>query len=79
MARNWGPICLAAEIVRARTPFYWAHERGRITGPKLLFGPEFKPPRRKVLRQARAERGPRMFEAEEIRRLLKWPASRSEP
>ena len=69
MARTWGPVRLKAEIVRTRVPFNWAYKNGLIDRP-MVFGEMFKAPKKKTLRQHRAAQGPKMFEAEEVRRML---------
>jgi len=69
MAKGWGPVRLAAEIVRTRTPFNWAFKSGMVDKP-MNFGEGFKRPSKKVLRKHKADKGPRMFEAEEIRRMI---------
>ena len=70
MAETWGPVRLGNEIQRVRSVFKYAFEAGLIASP-VRFGPAFKKPSRKVLRKLRAERGPRMFEAKDLRRILK--------
>lgn len=70
MARTWGPVRLASEIVRSRTPFNWAWKSGLLEKP-INYGEGFKRPSRKTLRQAKAARGPMMFSADELRRMLK--------
>lgn len=69
MAKVWGPVRLKAEIIRTRTPFHWAYKSGLLDRP-IVFGEEFKPPTKKVIRKHRAAKGPRMFEANEIRAML---------
>ena len=69
MAKTWGPVRLKAEIIRSRTPFLWAAKMGLIDRPPV-FGEVFKVPAAAVIRRHRADRGPKMFEADEIRRML---------
>jgi integrase len=69
MASRWGPVRLAVVIQIVRSVFKYSYEAGLIDRP-LRFGPDFARPSRKVLRRERASKGPRMFEAEEIRRIL---------
>jgi len=69
MGQTWGPVRLKTEIVRAKTPFNWAVKSGLIDRP-IVFGEGFKVPSMKTLRVHRASKGPRMFEADEIRRML---------
>ncbi|MGE3806311.1 MAG: hypothetical protein AB7K24_16705, partial [Gemmataceae bacterium] len=72
MAKNWGPIRLATEIVRARTPFNWAWKQRKDTHliQPVSFGDSFNMPAKHIIRQAKAEKGPRLFEAAELRTLL---------
>ncbi len=70
MARTWGPVRLAVEIQRAKVPFNWAYKESKIQD-RVNFGTEaFAKPSKKTLRAHKAAQGPRMFEAEEIRRML---------
>jgi integrase len=69
IAEKWGPVRLGNEIQRVRSVFRYAYENHLIEKP-VRFGTEFKKPARKVLRKLRAENGPRMFEAKEIRAML---------
>jgi integrase len=69
LAKGWGPVTLANEINRVRVVFKWAYDAGQIERP-MRFGPGFKRPSAKVLRKERAKKGIRMFEAEDVRRLL---------
>lgn len=69
IARHYGPVALGNEIQRVRTIFKHAYDNGRIERP-VRFGSEFKKPSASVIRKARARAGLRMFEAEELRRIL---------
>jgi integrase len=69
MAGRWGPVRLGNAIQRVRSVFKYAFDAGLIDRP-VRFGPGFLGPSAKVLRLHRARRGLRMFEAEEIRRML---------
>jgi integrase len=69
IAAKWGPVALANEVQRVRVLFRHAHEAGLIDAP-VRFGPGFKKPSRKVLRQVRAAKGPRMFEPAAVHALL---------
>jgi integrase len=69
LAGKFGPVRLGNEIQRVRSIFRFADDSGLIERP-VRFGPNFKRPSRKVLRLARAAKGPGMFEALEIRTLL---------
>ncbi len=70
-AQGRGPVSLATDIRRARVFFRWCgpEKEGLIDRPCRL-GTAFDAPSPKTLRQARAARGSRMFEADEIRQLL---------
>lgn len=69
VARTWGPVRLANEIQRVRGVFKHGYEAGLLERPPR-YGPQFQKPTAKVLRKARAARGPRMFEREELLALL---------
>jgi integrase len=69
LAAKWGPVPLGNQIQRVRSVFKYAFEAG-LTDRPIRYGPGFKRPSKKVLRKARHERGPRMFEAAEITRML---------
>jgi integrase len=69
IAERRGPTSLGNEIQRVRSIFKYALDAGLIDRP-VRFGPGFRRPSKKVLRLERARKGPRMFEAEEIRRML---------
>jgi integrase len=70
MARTWGPVRLGNEINRVRIVFAYAHKNGHIPQP-MVYGEGFQRPSRKTLRQHRDAQGPRMFEPNEIRKMLK--------
>jgi integrase len=69
MARKVGPVRLCNEIQRVRSVFKHAFDSGLIDRP-VRFGPGFARPSKKVLRLQRAQKGIRMFEAEELRCIL---------
>ncbi len=69
IARQWGPIRLSNEIQRVRSIFKYGYEAGLLDKP-VRFGPDFKKPSAKVLRQNRAKAGLRMFERDELLALL---------
>ena len=69
MAKTWGPVRLGAEIVRSRVPFNWAYKSALFDRP-MNFGEGFKRPSRKTLRAHKAEKGSKMFEANEIRSMI---------
>lgn len=70
IGETWGPVRLANEVQRVRSVFKYAADAELIDRP-VKFGPDFKKPSKRVLRKARADRGPRMFEAAELRTMLK--------
>jgi len=69
MAMKWGPATLGVMVVCVRAVFRHAYEAGLIDRP-VRFGPSFKGPSKKTMRIDRASKGPRLFTAEEIRRLI---------
>jgi integrase len=69
LAAKWGPARLGKTMQTVRSIFKHAFEEGLIDRPQR-FGPSFKQPSKKVMRLERAKRGPRVFTADEIRRLL---------
>jgi integrase len=69
LATRLGPVALGNQIQRVRVVFKYAYDAGLIERP-VRYGPSFKRPSKKVLRKARNERGPRMFEAADLRRML---------
>lgn len=69
LAKRWGPVTLGGEIQRVRIVFKFAFDAGLIDHP-MRYGPGFKRPSKKTLRKARAAKGPRMFEAAELRAML---------
>jgi integrase len=69
MALKWGVHRLSTTIVYVRSIFKHAFDAGMIPVP-VRFGPGFKGPSKKTFRLHRAEHGPKLFTAEEIRRLL---------
>ncbi|HEX3998967.1 MAG TPA: tyrosine-type recombinase/integrase [Pirellulales bacterium] len=69
IAKQWGPVRLGNEIQRVRTIFRFGLEADLIDRPVKL-GPSFKKPNRKVMRKARAAKGPKMIEAAHLRKLI---------
>ena len=69
MAKKWGPVTLGNVIQRIRVVFKFAWDNGLINRP-VRYGQRFKRPSRKVVRIDRAKKGPKLFTASEIRRLL---------
>ena len=63
------PVSLKVEMQRVRSIFKYAYAAGLIDRP-VRFGPTFKPPATRVFLKDRQSRGPRMFEAHEIRQMI---------
>ena len=70
LAVTRGPVALGDQIRHVRMVFKYAYDAGHIDRP-IRFGPTFKIPSKKVLRRTRQANGLRMFEAPELRSLLK--------
>jgi integrase len=69
MAKRWGPVRLGNTIQYIRSIFKFAFDAGLIDRP-IRFGPGFNRPSKKTLRLHRAEQGPKLFTAEQIRNLI---------
>lgn len=69
LAKKWGPHRLGKTIQCVRCAFKHAYDAGLIDRP-IRFGPGFKRPSKKVMRVHRAEQGPKLFTASEVRRLI---------
>jgi integrase len=69
MSRTWGPVRVGNFVQQVRSVFKFGYDSELLAVP-LRFGPGFKRPSNKTLRLNRAEKGPRMFEADEVRKLL---------
>jgi integrase len=69
MTERWGPTVVGVMIQRVRSVFKHAFDN-RLTPTPPYYGSSFKRPAKKVLRLQRAARGPQLFTAEEIHRLL---------
>ena len=70
LSKSRGPVGLGNEIQRIRVVFKYAFDQGLVDKP-VRYGQTFKRPSRRVLRKLKAAQGSRMFEAPEIRSLLK--------
>lgn len=68
-AKDWAPGTVGNEVQRVRVIFNFAYESSLVDRP-VRFGPTFKKPSKKVMRKARNEKGPRMFEAVDLRRII---------
>lgn len=69
MAKRWGPVALANEIQMVRTMFKYGYEVELLETP-TRFGPGFRKPSAKKMREVKQADGPRKFSAEQIRALL---------
>lgn len=69
LAKTRGPVALGNQIQHTRTIFKHAFESGLIDVP-IRFGPTFKRPSKRILRQARHARGLRMFERDDLLAIL---------
>jgi hypothetical protein len=72
MAKLWGPHRLTKCIQCIRCAFKFAFEADLIDKP-VRYGPGFKRPAAKTMRQHRARVGEKLFDAEEVRRMLGCP------
>jgi len=70
LAETLGPVALGNTIQRVRSVFKFAKGE-RLIKEEVFFGTGFKRPSKKSLRLARAAKGPRLFTAAEIRKLVK--------
>ena len=68
-AKTHGPKSLKEDIGRVRMLFKFAVD-SELIDRAVRFGPTFKNPSAKVLRQQRHKRGTRMFEAPELRSII---------
>ena len=69
MAKKWGPVALGNEIRMVRSVFKHAEESGLVKA-RVSYGPDFRKPSAKVLRQNRVKKGPRLFDREQILAVL---------
>jgi integrase len=69
LGKTWGPVSVANEVNRIRVVFKFAFDADLVDRP-VRYGPHFKRPSRKVLRLARAEKGLRLFEVDELRAII---------
>lgn len=68
-AAKWGPVRLGSEMNRARVVFNYGYKNGLLDKP-MRFGEGFKRPSKKTLRLNKAAQGPKMFEADELRKMI---------
>jgi integrase len=69
IAKTRGPVALGNEIQRVRIVFKHAYDEGLI-GQPVRYGAGFKRPSSKVLRLNRAKKGPKLFEAAGMLKLI---------
>ncbi len=69
MAKRWGAVALANEIQIVRSVFRYGVE-AELIDRAIRFGPGFKKPSAKTIRQTRAAHGPRDLAPDEIHALL---------
>jgi integrase len=69
LSRKWGKHRLAKTIQFTRCVFKWAFD-SELIDRTVRFGPGFKKPSRKVMRQHRRTQGQKMFTPDEIHALL---------
>jgi integrase len=69
MSKRWGLVRLGNEVNRVRIIFRYAYEQ-KLIHDRVAFGEAFKRPSRKALRKLRDSKGERIFEADELRRIL---------
>ena len=69
LAKEYGIVTLKNEINRALIMFKYAYDQRLIDRP-VHYGQSFDKPSAKMLRRARNEAGPKLFEADEMRRII---------
>jgi integrase len=69
LATRYGPHRISVTIARIRVLFNFAFDNELIAAP-IRYGSGFDRPSAKTMRKHRAEQGPRLFEADEVRRML---------
>jgi integrase len=69
MARKWGLQRLCKTIQFVRCIFKYAYD-AELTAAPVRFGPDFKRPAKREFRVHRARQGPKLFTADEVRRML---------
>jgi integrase len=69
LAKRLGTVALGNNVQRIRSVFKHAYDCEMITAP-VRFGPGFRRPSQKAVRLQRSKAGPKLFTAEEVRRLI---------
>jgi len=68
-AKTHGPVSLHNDIGRSRVLFNYASKQGLIDRP-VTFGESFDKPSRATLRKHRQKKGRRMFQADDVRKMI---------
>jgi integrase len=69
MAKRWGPTRLGNVVQRVRSVFKHAADTDLLAMP-VRFGPDFSRPSKKTMRLHRAARGPKLFAAEDVQKMV---------
>jgi len=69
LAKTHNATTLCDDITRIRVMFKYAYDAGLIDRP-VKYGPGFKKPSKATLRKARSAKPPRMFQADELRKII---------
>src|SRR5262249_13465299 len=69
LAKRNGPARMSTIVQVIRSAFKFAFESGQLEHP-LRFGPVFKRTSKKTMRLHRAKHGLKLFEADEVRRMI---------
>lgn len=69
LAKEFSIVTLKNEINRCRIVFRWAYKSKKIKD-EVAFGESFEKPSARMLRKSRNEAGPRLFTADELRRII---------
>jgi integrase len=69
LAKQYGPVRLGNEIQKIRTVFKYGYESGHFDNP-VRYGPTFKKPSKSVMRKHRVAAGPRLFEVDDLHRVI---------
>ena len=69
LAKRFGPVTLRTEITRCRVMFKYAVTQ-RLVYREVYYGDSFARPSKLVIQKAENKAGPKVFEADEIRRII---------
>lgn len=69
LAKTLGPVALGNEIGRVRVVFKFAFDAALVDRP-VRYGPHFKKPSKRIVRQTRHANGKRFFEADELQKMI---------